>query len=355
MKSKKIMGLIVIGATLVASICPAFAEYNPNKVITGDVHTLYEEEAVPTLYPSVPLDSVDGLHLNIVVNGKGLDFQETKAYIKDNDATMIPLKLVSEALGYEVKWNGETRAVELKKGAHWTMVKIGEDRYTFAKMAPISLGTAPEIKDGTTYVPLNFVTDILKADVMRDETGTISIGHEKISALSIEGNIIEVQKTDKNTRIHIKSVAMNKGAYDEIILNISENTKMENPLDHTEISIEDLKEGDTVRAVYGPMVTRSLPPIGNAEKIEILQGVTVREGTITDVKIDDKHSSILIGSMEDGVILMINEDTKIVTEDNKEIELKDLKKGMNITAYHSLIMTLSLPGMTEAKKIVVNK
>ena len=355
MKSKKIMGLILIGATLVSSIYPAFAEYNPTKVVKGPVHTLYQSEGVPTLYESVPLDSVDGLHLNIVVNGRGLDFKETKAYIKDNKVTMIPLKLVSEALGYEVEWNGETRAVELKKGAHWTMVKIGEDRYTFAKMAPISLGTAPEIKDGRTYVPLNFVTDILKADVRRDETGMISIGHEKISALSIEGKIIEVQKTDKNTRIHIKSMAMNKGGYDESILNTVNNPKMENPLDGTAISIEDLKEGDTVRAFYGPMVTRSLPPIGNAERIEILQGVTVREGTITDVKMDDRHSNILIGSMQDGVILMINDDTKIVTEENKEIALKDLKKGMNITAYHSLIMTASLPGMTTAKKIVVTK
>lgn len=346
MKSKKIIGLTLIGVTLVSSIVPVFAENNSKVTVNSNA-------PIPVHYTAQPQDSFGGLHLNIVVNGKGLNFKETKAYIKDDSVTMIPLKLVSEALGYKVRWNGENKTIELSKGAHWTSVKVGEDRYTFGRMAPISLGTAPEIKDGRTYVPLNFVTDILKANVMRDETGTISINEQKISALSIEGDIIEIQKTDQSTRIHIKGMAVSQGAYDEIILNISQNTKMENPLDGTEISVEDLNEGDHIRAFYGPMVTRSLPPIGNAEKIEILKGVTVRDGQITDIKIGEKHSQILLGSMTDGVILIINNDTKIATEDHQELSLADLREGMNITAYHSLIMTMSIPGMTTAQKIVV--
>lgn len=347
MKSKKIIRLALVGVTLVSSMVPVFAESNSTTVVRG-------KEPIPVHYNVQPQDSFGGLHLNIVVNGKGLNFEDTKVFIRDDHFTMLPLKLVSEALGYHVVWNSENKTVELIKGAQWTSVKIGEDRYTFGRMAPFSLGTAPEIKNGRTYIPLEFVTEVLKASVLRDETGSISISNQTISELGTEGEIIKIQKMDQNTRIFVKGMAVNHGAYNEILLNINHDTKLENPLeDENKISVEDLKEGDHIRVFYGPGVTRSIPPIGNAKKIEILKDVTVRDGQITDIKINEERSQILIGSMTSGVILIINDDTQIVTEDNRELSIMDLTVGMNIKAYHSLMMTMSIPGMTTAKKIVV--
>lgn len=96
-------------------------------------------------------------------------------FIKEiNGVIMIPLRLVGESLGYEVSWNQETKTAELVKGAQWTSVTIGQDRYSFAKML-VELGTAPVIIDSRTYVPLNFAEEILKANVERVEDGTIRI------------------------------------------------------------------------------------------------------------------------------------------------------------------------------------
>lgn len=83
---------------------------------------------------------------------------------KVNDVEMIPLRLLGESLGYEVKWSQETKTAELAKGAQWTAVTIGKDNYNFAKML-IKLGVAPELIDSTTYVPSSFIEEVLRVKV----------------------------------------------------------------------------------------------------------------------------------------------------------------------------------------------
>lgn len=86
-------------------------------------------------------------------------------FIKEvSGVKMIPLRLVGEELGYEISWNQETKTAELTRGAQWTAVTIGKDNYNFAKML-VKLGTAPELIDSTTYVPQNFIEEVLKAKV----------------------------------------------------------------------------------------------------------------------------------------------------------------------------------------------
>lgn len=95
--------------------------------------------------------------------------------IKNEEGTiMIPLRIVSEALGYEVTWNQETKTAELVRGSIWSAVTIGEDKYNYARMY-IELGTAPILQDSTTYVPVNFAEQVLLAQVELLEDGSIRI------------------------------------------------------------------------------------------------------------------------------------------------------------------------------------
>ncbi|CAH1200442.1 hypothetical protein PAECIP111891_01759 [Paenibacillus allorhizoplanae] len=89
----------------------------------------------------------------------------------EDGVTLVPFRKVAEGLGYTVKWNQDTYAAELSKGAQWTSVSVGKDSYFFAKMAPVALGAAPVILNDTLYVPTKFVSDILKADVTIDSKG----------------------------------------------------------------------------------------------------------------------------------------------------------------------------------------
>lgn len=107
-----------------------------------------------------------------------VSFQLDKSqyYTDPNGVTMVPLRHVAEKIGFTIQWNGDTMTAELNKGANWTSVTIGKDAYFFARMAPQPLGAAPVIVDSLTYVPLKFVTDILKAEVNQEADG-ITIVH----------------------------------------------------------------------------------------------------------------------------------------------------------------------------------
>lgn len=80
---------------------------------------------------------------------------------KVDGVTMIPLRAVVEGMGFEVTWNAENSSVEIMKGAQWTSLKIGENAYFRNRMAPWALSSAPVIVNGNTYVPVEFVPEIL--------------------------------------------------------------------------------------------------------------------------------------------------------------------------------------------------
>lgn len=90
----------------------------------------------------------------VIIDGREIILNRPM-YMKEY-SIMVPLRQVAEALDYKVKWNGESYSVEIIKGAHWFLIKIGEDDYNFGKMK-LQLGAAPELIDSTTYVPVEFL------------------------------------------------------------------------------------------------------------------------------------------------------------------------------------------------------
>jgi hypothetical protein len=104
----------------------------------------------------VLFDKAKNPAMDIVVNEKKIEAPKT--FINEQGTLMVPLRAITEALGYEVSWNGELRQVGIGKGISLT---IDKDYYVYMKTAPISLGTAPVIVNDRTFVPLNFFTRVL--------------------------------------------------------------------------------------------------------------------------------------------------------------------------------------------------
>jgi len=88
---------------------------------------------------------------------------------------MVPLRDITDIMGYEIKWNGKNKPVELTKGPHWTSVELNNNRYTFAKMAPFKLEAAPELKGGRTYVPVSFINKVLDGEDLRVVDGILEV------------------------------------------------------------------------------------------------------------------------------------------------------------------------------------
>jgi len=158
---------LVLSYTMVMPSYPA--QVNPQNIVVLDYEKTPQLPAVEDLetnMPTVPvidaetatpeISVVDVAGMDIVVEDKILDVKG--AYMKGS-AVMVPFRAIVEALGHEVVWNGETRTISI---GNLVTFKVDEDYYTFARMAPINLGIAPEIVDGSTYIPLNFFTQVMQ-------------------------------------------------------------------------------------------------------------------------------------------------------------------------------------------------
>jgi len=115
----------------------------------------------------------------LTVNGQVLDVD----FIRVNNTLMLPVRAVAEAMGLEVQWDDSLKAVTVGTVPMGVSFAIGNDSYTKARMMPFSLGQAPilvRFNDTTdyTYVPVNFFTEILEAQLQETENGSITLTRE---------------------------------------------------------------------------------------------------------------------------------------------------------------------------------
>lgn len=135
------------------------AQTTPSKVV------VLFEKAVPVTAPEA---------MSILVNNKALE--APAAYTNDKGVLMVPLRAISEALGYRVVWDSKLKSVMLDKAIS---LSIGQDYYTYMKMAPLQLGTAPELVEGKTYVPLQFFKDVAHMNKAEIQGNQIIISNEE--------------------------------------------------------------------------------------------------------------------------------------------------------------------------------
>ncbi len=106
---------------------------------------------------------------NITVNGNEI----TATAITQDGKTLLPVRAVATALGLNVEWNAEQKAVVLEDLPLYVTFRTGVDGYTFAKTAPMPLGQAPIIIDSVTYVPVELFSDILAYTVDDTDNGIV--------------------------------------------------------------------------------------------------------------------------------------------------------------------------------------
>jgi DNA-binding beta-propeller fold protein YncE len=116
--------------------------------------------------------------IHVVMNGMQMSFDAAPEYSPEG-RTMIPVRAIAEAAGYEVKWTDAGQLVGLTNGKNTVEMAIGQRTVirTAAGKEPVQIqvDAAPYIKNDRTYVPVRFFAENLGIDVQWDSGTSTAI------------------------------------------------------------------------------------------------------------------------------------------------------------------------------------
>lgn len=98
----------------------------------------------------------------VLLNGTELEFDQPP--VLQNGTTLVPMRTIFEALGTDVSWNGGERSVTAVKNGKSAYVAI-DSKNAVINGAAVELAEAPIIKNGTTLVPLRVISEAMGVDV----------------------------------------------------------------------------------------------------------------------------------------------------------------------------------------------
>lgn len=125
--------------------------------------------SIERTYISLKMGSND---LNI--NGNTVKMDACPLNVKDT--TMIPIRIVAEALGAKVEWDEAAQSVNIYDENTRICIPLSSNYAVINNAWEAELSTRAFIAGGRTYVPLRFVSETLGAEVAWDSrTMTITI------------------------------------------------------------------------------------------------------------------------------------------------------------------------------------
>ena len=111
--------------------------------------------------------------IRVLVDGEQKEFSVPPVIIEGS--TFVPVRELFETLGAEVSWNGERKEVLAEKAEKRIVLKIGSTT-AMVNASVQTLNEAPYLSGGHTMIPLRFVSEALDYDVAwNGETCTITI------------------------------------------------------------------------------------------------------------------------------------------------------------------------------------
>ncbi|WP_028547847.1 stalk domain-containing protein [Paenibacillus sp. UNC451MF] len=124
----------------------------------------------------LPTDLPKDDNVKVVLESKAIVFDAQPEIV--NDRTMIPVRAITESLGYKVSYQDNDRIVQLTKNGvtiELYLDKTGIKKIEAGKPDEIkATDTAPYIKQDRTYVPVRFFAEEVGLDVQWDnETRTV--------------------------------------------------------------------------------------------------------------------------------------------------------------------------------------
>ena len=122
------------------------------------------------IYKSIAPFSSDKANLLMINN----EFSDDKPPVIISGRTLIPIRIVSDKLGANIKWSSKNKEITIKDNTNTCTMNIG-NRIAVLNGKTINLDTAPMIISNIAYVPIRNLSSILNVNVEYRKCGYGSV------------------------------------------------------------------------------------------------------------------------------------------------------------------------------------
>ena len=266
------------------------------------------------LAPQTPARAAAGIE--IYINDRALTMDQPPTTI--DGRTMVPFRVLFEALGGTVDWDQKTKTVTAKRKETTISLQV-EDRIAVVNQDKVTLDVAARVINGRTMVPLRFASESLGAQVDYDEEEeTISITLKSVEGVYLDERNLEMDVGDSETltatvfpeaaynkRVHWRSTNSTVATVTRISATEAIVAAREGGTATIVVETEDGKRTDTCRVEVQPREVEVTGISLSRSSITLSEGessVTIR----ADVRPDDATNPMVSWSSEDDSIATVN-------------------------------------------------
>lgn len=154
------------------------------------VKKLTTEEYMKLIMPNVTL-------VTVRVNGEDITFEDPEALPKImNDRTMLAARAFYEKIGAKVDWNGKDRTVTVTKDKDKIVLKIDSNK-ALVNGKEVALDSPAVIVKNKTYIPVRFVSEAFGYKVKYDKNdGMPIVDIFNMTEKELEAKLAEIEKED---------------------------------------------------------------------------------------------------------------------------------------------------------------
>lgn len=206
-----------------------------------------------SIFLSVPMvtasaESSQNIDLKLKLNGAFLIYSKgSMPYIDNNNRTLVPLRIFSDALDGEISWNNDTKTVTLV-ASELTLTSSLDKKEAIINGKNMNMDTTVVINKGTVMVPAKWVADGLGIPIIWDSKNkVVSLNHEKFFLTGPLERMTNEQHVDFDFDPQIIPMSISYGKVDGYedehlkinIYNNSENTYQGQLQDHLIVLINN--------------------------------------------------------------------------------------------------------------------